>query len=268
MDDMAGSGALNLGGYDSIDKSDNIDPLALPPLGATVRENLTFIWRWVLLGGAAGGWAGFLIGGIGGRLAMFVLRLTSSDSVQGIQSDDDFTIGQISSATFFLLAITTILGIIVGIVFVLARSQLPGRSGAAMIVLAGGTLGAATIIKPDGVDFTMLSPLPLACAMFTLIPISGAALTLWFTARWKSWWWQLPRRTIVAALPLIMILPTFFVSIPLMLVLLVVGGSALSIRPLRQVLTNQVGRALATVLTATVIALASLALVGDLAEIL
>lgn len=118
------------------------NPLALPPAGADAREDLAFVWRWLLLGGAAGGWAGLLVGGVGGRIAMFVLRLTSSASVRGIQSDDDFTIGQISGATAFLLAITTVLGMVVGIVLVSVRSQLPGLLGASLIVLAAGTLGA------------------------------------------------------------------------------------------------------------------------------
>ena len=54
--------------------------------------------------------AGFLVGGVGGRLAMFILRLTSDDSVRGIESDDGFTIGQISAQSFFLIAATTLLG--------------------------------------------------------------------------------------------------------------------------------------------------------------
>ena len=80
-------------------------PLALPPTGAEAAEDFAFVWRWLLLGMATGGWAGFLVGGVGGRIAMFVLRLTSTDSVRGTQSDDGFTIGQLSGATVFLLSL-------------------------------------------------------------------------------------------------------------------------------------------------------------------
>jgi hypothetical protein len=237
------------------------------PTGVDATEDLTFVWRWLLLGGAAGGWAGFLIGGVGGRLAMFVLRVTSSDSVRGIQSDDDFTIGRISSASAFLLGITTIMGLFVGVVLVVARSQLPGLSGAALIVLAAGTLGAGAIIKPDGVDFTRLAPLPLACAMFTVIPVAAASLILWLVARWRVWWWQKRGRTALASLPWIIAVPIFFVSIPFVLVALGVGVAFLRVHFLRQVATGQVGRVVATVVALVVIAFASVGLLSDIAEI-
>ena len=242
-------------------------PLALPPTGAEAAEDFAFVWRWLLLGMATGGWAGFLVGGVGGRIAMFVLRLTSSDSVRGTQSDDGFTIGQLSGATVFLLAVTTVLGMVVGVALVCARSQMPGSAGAVLIVLAAGTLGASQIIKPNGVDFTRLAPLPLACAMFTLIPLGGAALTLWITARWSVWWWQNPRRTVLAALPLVLVVPTFFVSIPFIVVSLAIGGMALRVGRLRQALTNRIGTIVVMMLAGAILVAASVALVSDIAEI-
>ena len=46
---------------------------------------------------SAGAVAGLAIGGVGGRLAMLLLRLTSDPSLRGLPTDDDFTIGVISS---------------------------------------------------------------------------------------------------------------------------------------------------------------------------
>jgi hypothetical protein len=244
------------------------DPLALPPRGADFMSSVAFIWRWLLLGGAAGAVSGFLVGGVGGRLAMFVLRLTSSDSVRGVESDDGFTIGKFSVQTVFLLGLATVLGLLVGITSVALRSQLPGRVGAAAIVLAGGTLGASTIIKPGGTDFTRLGPLPLVCALFTAIPLGGAALTVWLIGRWQRWWWRNPRRTAIACAPWILALPSFFVSAPAILVTVVVAACALRVPFARAALTNRIGQAAATVLTATIIVYASIALVGDLVEIL
>ena len=60
------------------------------------RHSLVTTIRSVLLGAAAGAWAGLLIGGIGGRVAMGVLRVTSKDTVRGRISDDGFEIGQVS----------------------------------------------------------------------------------------------------------------------------------------------------------------------------
>lgn len=72
------------------------------------------------LGGLA---AGFLVGGIGGRLAMFILRVTSDDRVVGIQSDDDFTIGQISSASLFLILVTTLFGTLLAFGYLLGSPR-------------------------------------------------------------------------------------------------------------------------------------------------
>ncbi len=242
--------------------------LALPPTGSDLGDDARFVGRWLLLGGAAGGAAGFLVGGVGGRLAMFVLRVTSSDSVVGVQSDDDFTIGEISSASFFLLAVTALLGIMVGVAVVVARSQLPGAWGASLIVAAAGTAGAAAIIKPDGVDFNLLSPLWAACLMFTVIPLLAAALMVWFVRRWRVWWWQDRHRTIVASLPWLLAIPTFFVSIPFILVSVAVGTAALRIRFLRTAVTGRVGRIVMTVVVIAVIAVSSVGLISDVTEIL
>ena len=242
--------------------------LALPPIGSDVGDDVRFVARWLLLGGAAGGLAGFLVGGVGGRLAMFVLRLTSSDSVVGVQSDDDFTIGKISSASLFLLLITAFLGVIVGVAVVVARSQLPGVWGASLVVAAAGTSGAAAIIKPDGVDFNLLSPLWLACLLFTLIPSLAAALMVWFVRRWQVWWWQDRRRTILASLPWLLAVPTFFVSIPFIIVSVAAGTAVLRFRILRTALTNRVGLVVVAVLAIAVFAVSSLELIRDVGEIL
>jgi len=44
----------------------------------------------------AGGIAGFVWGGVGGRVAMRIVFLTSDDTVRGVISDDGFEIGRIS----------------------------------------------------------------------------------------------------------------------------------------------------------------------------
>ncbi len=247
--------------------SPSAGPLTLRPVSADVGEDIAFAARWLLLGGAAGAWAGLLIGGVGGRLAMFVLRVTSSDSVRGVESDDGFTIGQFSDDTLFLFAITTAIGLFVGVVLVVARSQLHGWLGISLTVLAAGLLGAAAIIEPDGVDFTRLAPLPLACAMFTVIPLAAASLTLWFVRRWSAWWWQKRGRTALASVPWLIAVPAFFVSIPFVLVSLALVLAVLRIGVLRLAVTGRAGRVAATAIAIAVIGFASFALIGDIAEI-
>ncbi len=137
-----------------------------------------------------------------------------------------------------------------------------------MIVLAGGTLGAAAIIKPDGVDFTKLAPLPLACAMFTIIPIGATSMNLLLIERWRRWWWHNRRRTIIACSVWILAVPTFFVATPAIIVVLAVASGAIHVPAVRIALTNRIGQTIATLLTATITVLASIALVADLTKIL
>lgn len=133
-----------------------------------------------LSAGVVGGLAtGAVIGGIGGRLAMLVLRLTSDPSLHGLPTDDGFTIGRFSGETLFLVLATGALGILGGVVYLAVRPWLPERWRAALVGVFGGVVGGAVFIRPDGIDFTRLDPLPLAIAMFIALPaIYGVAMSL------------------------------------------------------------------------------------------
>jgi hypothetical protein len=121
--------------------------------------------------------AGLLIGGVGGRLAMFVLRLTSSPSLHGVETDDGFTIGVFSLATLFLLLATAAIGVLAGLLYLVVRTWLPGRWRPWLSGAWGGVVGGALIIQPDGLDFRLLEPLPLAVAFFIAIP-AGCAFAI------------------------------------------------------------------------------------------
>ena len=114
--------------------------------------------------------AGFLIGGFGGRMAMLLLRLTSSDSVIGIQSDDDFTIGQVTTSSFFLVLATTLIGTLLAFAYLLVRRWLPEHRRPLQAAVFFGVIGGAAVIKPGGVDFTLLDPLWLAVVLFIALP--------------------------------------------------------------------------------------------------
>jgi hypothetical protein len=56
---------------------------------------------------------GVLVAGIGGRMAMLLLRVTSPDRVVGVTSDDGFTIGRFTAeGTYNLLTLSAAVGII------------------------------------------------------------------------------------------------------------------------------------------------------------
>jgi hypothetical protein len=144
-----------------------------------LRQDLSGTARPVAAAAVAGALTGAVIGGIGGRLAMFVLRLTSDPALRGLKTDDDFTIGIFSGATLFLVIVTTVLGIIGGLVYLVVRGWLPERGRPWLFGGLTGIVGGATVIRPGGIDFTLLEPLGLAVAMFITLPaVYGVAVSL------------------------------------------------------------------------------------------
>jgi len=133
-----------------------------------------------LAAGVTGGFvAGLVIGGFGGRLAMLLLRLTSPSALRGVSTDDGFTIGRVSAETLFLLGVTAGLGIAGGVLYVVVRRWIPIAWRVPAMTVFFGLVGGSGIIGPDGLDFSLLSPLPLAIAMFVAIPtLYGLAMPL------------------------------------------------------------------------------------------
>jgi hypothetical protein len=137
---------------------------------AGVMEDLKAVGHRVLAGALGGFACGFVIGGIGGRLAMLILRLTTGSEVVGLESDDGFTMGSFTSATMFLVGLTSFGGAFIGVIYSFVRGWLPERSRRMAVAAILGLVGGAAIIHPGGVDFTALRPLWLAIALFILLP--------------------------------------------------------------------------------------------------
>src|SRR5687768_17596769 len=89
------------------------------------REPVLVAAQYLVQGLLWGALGGFLIAGIGGRLAMLVLRLTSDPALAGTPTDDDFTIGAITGDTLFLLLLGSLAGAMGGVVYSLVRIWLP-----------------------------------------------------------------------------------------------------------------------------------------------
>jgi hypothetical protein len=134
-------------------------------------------------GVSAGFLAGVLIGGVGGRLAMLALRLTSDPSLHGVSTDDGFTIGRVSLQTLFLLGVTAGLGMAGGLFYLVVRRWIPSRWRIPLMTLFFALVGGAGLIGPSAVDFTLLSPLPLAVAFFVAIPAVYGATVPWVAER-------------------------------------------------------------------------------------
>jgi hypothetical protein len=139
----------------------------------------------VLVGAASGAIAGALVGGVGGRLAMLLLRLTSPDAVTGVISDDGFEIGVVSLDTVQLVLAMAMLGAINGVLYAAVRGALPRRLRLPLWSVFAAVLGGASIVHDDGVDFTFVEPAALAIALFVLLPGAAAAVVVLLVERWS-----------------------------------------------------------------------------------
>ncbi len=152
--------------------------------------------------------SGAVVGGIGGRLCMLVLRWTSDPSLRGIKTDDGFAIGQVTPQTAFLVISTALLGGVSALCYLVVRPWLPRYHRPLSTALLGGAVGGAVFIRPGGLDFTLVEPLSLAVGMFiALSALHGLVMSalierLLFLA-------QRPRRLIftpMLLIPLILVL--------------------------------------------------------------
>ena len=142
-------------------------------LGAIVAEQLRIL-------AVAGITVGVIVVGLGSRLAMFALRLTSPDAVIGLQSDDDFTIGRMTlSGTYNLLVLGAGVGIIGVAAYQCVAPRLIGPNWfrRLTVAVASGAVVGSMLIHDDGVDFRALKPTWFAIALFVLLPaLFGAAI--------------------------------------------------------------------------------------------
>lgn len=143
------------------------------------------VWSYVV-GAAAGAVAGLVVGGVGGRLVMLVLRLSSPDSVIGLESDDGFTIGVVSSATVGFLLAMGFLGAANGALYVALRTSIPARLRIVLWPVFAAAVGGANVVHEDGVDFQLLEPVWFAVAGFVLLLAGAALIVVLLAERWLA----------------------------------------------------------------------------------
>ena len=212
--------------------------------------------------------AGFLVGGVGGRAAMFVLRLTSSDGVRGIESDDGFTIGEFSAQTLFLLIATTLVGGVLGLAYFLIRRWLPARGRPASAAAFFGVVGGALVIHPDGVDFTLLDPAWLAVALFVALPAAYGALMVVVVERRLVVGTGLRKVHVVAAILLVVVGSIGLIPLALTALVLVAFVATRRWPGLQAVAEGRVAAWVVRVALVALAGLAAVALTSDVAEIL
>ena len=167
---------------------------------------------------------GALVVGLGSRLAMFILRITSPDRVNGVRSDDDFVIGKVTlGGTYNLLQLGAAVGIIGAGTYLLVAPWLIGplwfrrlTTGLASAVVAGSML-----VHDKGIDFHLLQPTWLAIGLFVALPgLFGIAIAAAVDAvrRPDSWTTRGRRRW---ALPIVS-MACFQATLPVVIVAIVV----------------------------------------------
>ena len=149
-----------------------------PSAVAPVSERIARMVIMGLLGGIA---AGFLVGGIGGRLIMRILAM-ANDDIAGVITGNGNVSGEITAGgTLGLIIIVGLIsGVVGGLVYVLIRRWLPGGG-----LLKGTVFGLVLLcffgnilFDPDNVDFTLFSP-RLSVALFALLfPLYGVVASL------------------------------------------------------------------------------------------
>ncbi len=159
----------------------------------------------------AGVLLGVLVGGVGGRLAMLALRLTSPDSVRGVESDDGFEIGTFTfGGSYNLLVLGAAFGVIGAGVYRAVEPWLIGPAWfrALTTALGAGVVIGSMLVHADGVDFTLLKPAWFAVALFVAVPALFGALIgpmLHWAQRADTWFdrgrrrrWIVPMATVAA----------------------------------------------------------------------
>ena len=150
------------------------------------------------IGVVAGALSGFVVGGIGGRLFMFVLAQLNPEE-SGVLTDDGVPIGQFTvGGTLNLLIITTVIGVIGGLVFLALRGLRFGPQWFRVLSMpVGATMVVGSmLVHSDGVDFTLLQPIALGVAMTLAVPFLYTLMLAALADRWlgdrPSIWASLP----------------------------------------------------------------------------
>ncbi|MGY0385737.1 hypothetical protein ACWZJV_02125 [Nocardioides sp. WG-D5] len=129
----------------------------------------------------AGGILGALIGGVGGRVVMYLL-IRLSPAADGVTSDDGFEMGRFTlSGSLNLVGVGMVLGLVGAVLYLLVRWLLfgPWWFRVLSVTLASGVGVGNIIVHTDGVDFSLLQPALVSVLAFVAVPAAyGAALTV------------------------------------------------------------------------------------------
>ncbi len=183
-------------------------------------EELAELVRVIVVAGVP---LGLVVGDIGSRLAMLLLRFTSPDNLRGTLTDDEFVVGELTvGGTYNLLVLGAAMGLIGAAAYVAVSPWLIGPEWfrSVTVGVTAGALVGALVIHPTGRDFTLLEPTWLAAALFVTLPAVFGVLLVYAVdraARPGHWAARDERRWLVPGILLVVVAPVLFVGIPVAL---------------------------------------------------
>ncbi|MGH2790024.1 MAG: hypothetical protein ACRDJ0_03455 [Actinomycetota bacterium] len=171
----------------------------------------------------AGAIAGLVAGGMGSRLAMRVLAMTTP-GMEGATTEADATVGQITTGgTFFLLLFGTALGVGGGLVYLALRRWLPARWRGLAFGLLLLALTGPLLVDPDNPDFIILEPAWLGVAMFAALPVLFGLIAASLQARLEPFFTRERSRSATIAVLILGLLPLALGGPVAVAVVLIVG---------------------------------------------
>ena len=188
----------------------------------SVRAEVLERLRVLVVAGVA---VGVVVAGVGSRLAMLLLRVTSPDRVKGMTSDDGFTIGRVTlGGTYNLLVLGAAFGLIGAAAYRAVTPWLLGPQWFRRFTVAAGSgaVVGSMLVHSGGIDFNVLKPTWLAIGLFVGLPALFAAVmgaTVDRVAASRSWTtrgrrrWMIPGALLVA-FPLALV-PTVLAAVVL-----------------------------------------------------
>ena len=195
--------------------------------------------------------AGLLVGGFGSRLMMRIMAATSAPAAQGMVTEAQEVVGEVTKGgtTGLLIFVGLGFGMLGAFGYALLVRFLPRRAWASGLVfglLVLGVFARTDPLSPDNSDFAILSPVVLAVAMivvlFVLYGMTLAALTARLERAYPSL--ENTPRSLVAYVPLLLLaLPPFPIVVAGAIVIGVAQDRMAGVTSWRPVLVRRLGAA-------------------------
>jgi hypothetical protein len=191
-----------------------------------------YLW-YVTVAVVSGIGSGLLIAGAGGRLAMRLLAATAGDAAQGRETEAEEIVGRITTggSIGFIVFTGLFFGLATGALYLVIRRWLPpGRLGGLAFGMLLLIIAAPRIdpLRADNPDFGIVGPGWVAVLVFTALVLVHGMLVAALAGRYSR---TLPppslrRRTLIAYVPVLLLLPVVALAVILAAVgLLAVGIS-------------------------------------------